>query len=134
LWFGFALGQSQDQAISHLKRRQPKRPTQPNPSPHKNRNTEPPFGDKSAVKFRMVHTKRMGALDKAAIKKDDDAELPAADGAEITKGKKQPYQVSMTEVEETKSFLYIMPIFLCVVIWQVRGRKGGGCAWSPLWR
>jgi hypothetical protein len=66
---------------------------------------EPPPGE-GAVKFRMSHTKRMRALDRAAIRHNKDGQ----------------YQVSMTEVEETKSFLYIIPIFLCIVIWQVSCR------------
>ena len=41
------------------------------------------------------------ALDKAAIKSD--AEKP----------------VSRTEVEETKAFLGIMPLFLCICIYQM---------------
>ncbi|GBF89822.1 hypothetical protein Rsub_02526 [Raphidocelis subcapitata] len=63
---------------------------------------EPAAGEKSAVKFRMPHTKRMPGLDRAAIKGVDEAKL-----------------VSVTEVEETKAFLYILPVFLCVCIWQM---------------
>jgi peptide/histidine transporter 3/4 len=40
-------------------------------------------------------------LDKAAIKSD------------------APHPVSVTEVEETKAFLRLMPIFGCVIIWQM---------------
>ncbi|KAI8464338.1 MAG: POT family-domain-containing protein [Monoraphidium minutum] len=65
---------------------------------------EPAAGEKAAVAFRMAHTGRMAALDKAALR---------------GKAAKDGYQVSMTEVEETKSFLGIMPIFLTVCIWQM---------------
>jgi hypothetical protein len=41
------------------------------------------------------------ALDKAAIKSD------------------QPKPVTRTEVEETKAFLGIMPLFLCICIYQM---------------
>jgi hypothetical protein len=41
------------------------------------------------------------ALDKAAIKSD------------------KPQPVSRTEVEETKAFLGIMPLFLCICIYQM---------------
>lgn len=64
---------------------------------------EPPPGEKRAVAFRMGHTHHMRALDRAAIRRDPPGK----------------YQVSLTEVEETKSFMAIMPIFLCVCIWQM---------------
>lgn len=56
----------------------------------------------------MAHTERMPALDKAAIRRaagDGDGE-----GA---------YLVTRTEVEETKAFLYILPVFLVVCLYQV---------------
>lgn len=45
-------------------------------------------------------------LDKAAIKTD------------------RPYPVTMTEVEETKAFLGIMPLFLCICIYQMTYVRG----------
>ncbi|KIZ00828.1 Peptide transporter PTR2, partial [Monoraphidium neglectum] len=72
---------------------------------------EPAAGEKSNVKFRMAHTKRMAALDKAAIRS------PAAGAAAA--GGRRGYQVSLTEVEETKSFMSLMPVFLTVIIWQM---------------
>uniref|UniRef100_A0A383VGU9 Major facilitator superfamily (MFS) profile domain-containing protein n=1 Tax=Tetradesmus obliquus TaxID=3088 RepID=A0A383VGU9_TETOB len=66
--------------------------------PQPNELYEPPAG---SLAFEMAHTNRMRALDKAAIKSD--AEKP----------------VSRTEVEETKAFLGIMPLFLCICIYQM---------------
>jgi hypothetical protein len=60
----------------------------------------------------MAHTKRMAALDKAAIRSPATAAAAA--------GGRRGYQVSLTEVEETKSFMSLMPVFLTVIIWQVR--------------
>jgi len=55
------------------------------------------------VNFRMIHTEGMKSLDKAAIKATEPVK----------------HQVSVTEVEETKAFLRLMPIFACVIIWQM---------------
>lgn len=71
------------------------------PLPQPNELYEPPAGTQSNLAFEMAHTNRMRALDKAAIKSD------------------KPHPVSRTEVEETKAFLGIMPLFLCICIYQM---------------
>lgn len=62
---------------------------------------EPPPGTKGALPFKMAHTNKMRCLDKAAIRS----------------GSAQP--ASLTEVEETKAFLGIMPLFLCIIFYQM---------------
>eukprot|EP00879_Flechtneria_rotunda_P000926 GHRR01001055.1.p1 GENE.GHRR01001055.1~~GHRR01001055.1.p1 ORF type:complete len:523 (+),score=105.75 GHRR01001055.1:1216-2784(+) len=62
---------------------------------------EPPPDAKKNVQFKMPHTHHMQCLDKAAINTGD------------------IYQVSLTEVEETKAFLGIVPLFMCICIYQM---------------
>jgi hypothetical protein len=45
--------------------------------------------------------------------------MPCLDRAAIRHGASGRYQPSVTEVEETKAFLGILPIFLCVCIYQM---------------
>ncbi|KAF8073093.1 NPF8.3 [Scenedesmus sp. PABB004] len=63
---------------------------------------EPLPGTPGALQFQMAHTPRMLCLDKAALVREG---APAA--------------ASRTEVEETKAFLGIMPLFLCICIYQM---------------
>lgn len=60
---------------------------------------EPLPGTQGALNFTMVHTPRMKWLDKAAILPSDGSKAATA---------------TRTEVEETKAFLGIMPLFLCI--------------------
>ena len=64
---------------------------------------EPELGS-SGCKFKMPHTRRMRALERAAL----------------PHGRPGSYQVSLSEVEETKALLGLAPVFLCTCIWQVR--------------
>jgi hypothetical protein len=80
----------------------------------------------------MAHTDRFRALDRAAI-------IPAADGGDgdgdessLSEAARAPRSeaarargppVSVTEVEETKALAGLVPIFLCVCIWQVGGAR-----------
>ncbi|WIA14658.1 hypothetical protein OEZ85_003160 [Tetradesmus obliquus] len=62
-------------------------------------NPEP--GTEGALPYSMPHTQRMKCLDKAAIKSEAGP------------------QVTLTEVEESKAFFGILPLFLCICIYQM---------------
>ena len=62
---------------------------------------EPAPGVDGQPHYQMAYTPRMKALDRAAINTG------------------RPHMVSLTLVEETKAFFGIMPIFLCVCIFQM---------------
>ncbi|KAI8467277.1 MAG: POT family-domain-containing protein [Monoraphidium minutum] len=63
---------------------------------------EPAPGE-GKLAFSMAHTDRLHGLDRAAV----------------PHGRPGAYQVSRTEVEETKALVGIGPVFLCVCIWQM---------------
>jgi hypothetical protein len=98
-------------------------PTHSNPDP----NPPEPGPGEGKLKFKMAHTDRMRALDRAAIRRGGGGQAVQQAG-----GSTKRHQASVTEVEETKALLGLGPIFLCVCIWQVRGRgrrfMAGKCA------
>ncbi|CAN6471564.1 unnamed protein product [Victoria cruziana] len=68
---------------------------------------------------RLRHTNRMRFLDKAAIV-DDDQEAEESGPAAATKDRRHPWRLAtVTQVEETKQLLSMLPIWFCTLTFGV---------------